>query len=64
MIIDHENHRVLEGREKTTVVAYLKQAKEAGLLAQVSAVTCDMWDAYVIAASEVFGEYVIVTIDR
>ena len=67
MIIDHDNHRVLEvlaNREKTTVVAYLKQAKEEGLLAQVIEVTCDMWDAYVSAAREAFGAQVIVTIDR
>ena len=67
MIIDHDNHRVLEvleNREKTTVVAYLKRAKQEGLLAQVTEVTTDMWDAYVAAAREVFGEQVIVTIDR
>jgi transposase len=67
VIIDHDNHRVLEvleNREKTTVVAYLKQAKEEGLLRQVIEVTTDMWDAYVTAAYEVFGEQVIVTIDR
>ena len=67
MIIDHDNHRVLEvleNREKTTVAAYLKQAKEEGLLAQVTEVTTDMWDAYVTAAYEVFGTQVIVTIDR
>jgi transposase len=67
VIIDHDNHRVLEvleNREKTTVVAYLKQAKQEGLLAQVTEVTTDMWDAYVTAAYEAFGEQVIVTIDR
>ena len=67
MIIDHDNHRVLEvleNREKTTVVAYLKKAKAEGLLAHVIEVTCDMWDAYVSAAREAFGEQVIVTIDR
>jgi transposase len=67
VIIDHDNHRVLEvleNREKTTVVAYLKQAKEEGLLAPVTEVTTDMWDAYVTAAYEVFGTQVIVTIDR
>jgi transposase len=67
VIIDHDNHRVLEvleNREKTTVVAYLKKAKEEGLLAQVTEVTTDMWDAYVTAAYEVFGEQVIVTVDR
>jgi transposase len=67
VIIDHDNHRVLEvleNREKTTVVAYLKKAKAEGLLAHVIEVTCDMWDAYVSAAREAFGEQVIVTIDR
>lgn len=67
MIIDHDNHRVLEvleNREKTTVVAYLTKAKQEGLLAQVTEVTTDMWDAYVTAAYEVFGTQVIVTIDR
>jgi transposase len=67
VIIDHDNHRVLEvleNREKATVVAYLKQAKESGLLAQVTEVTTDMWDAYVSAAYEVFGPQVVVTIDR
>ena len=67
MIIDHDNHRVLEvleNREKTTVVAYLKKAKQEGLLAQVTEVTTDMWDAYVAAAYEVFGAQVVVTIDR
>lgn len=67
MIIDHDNRRVLEvleNREKTTVAGYLKQAKELGLLVHVIEVTCDMWDAYVSAARDVFGEKVIVTIDR
>jgi transposase len=67
VIIDHDNHRVLEvlkNREKTTVVAYLTKAKQEGLLAQVTEVTTDMWDAYVAAAYEVFGEQVVVTIDR
>jgi transposase len=67
VIIDHDNHRVLEvleNREKTTVVAYLAKAKQEGLLAHVTEVTTDMWDAYVAAAYEVFGEQVVVTIDR
>lgn len=67
MIVDHDNHRVvevLENREKATVLAYLQQAKEAGLLAHVEEVTTDMWDAYVEAAREAFGPGVIVTIDR
>lgn len=66
MIVDHDNHRVLEvleNREKATVLAYLKQAKE-GVLAQVEEVTTDMWDGYVTAAKEAFGSQVLVTIDR
>lgn len=67
MIIDHDNQRVLdvlENREKATVVAYLKAGKASGLLASVEEVTTDMWDAYVEAAREVFGESVAITIDR
>lgn len=67
MIIDHDNHRVLEvleNREKTTVIAYLRKAKEEGVLAAVTEVTIDMWDGYDTAAREVFGEQVVVTIDR
>jgi transposase len=67
VIIDHDNHRVLEvleNREKTTVVAYLKKAKQEGVLAAVTEVTIDMWDGYDTAAREVFGDQVVVTIDR
>jgi transposase len=67
VIIDHDNRRVLEvleDREKTTVLAYLQRAKQEGLLAQVEEVTCDMWDGYVAAAREAFGETVTITIDR
>lgn len=67
VIVDHDNHRVLEvleSREKTAVLAYLKQAKDGGLLAAVTEVTIDMWDAYDTAAREVFGPSVKVTIDR
>ena len=59
MIIDHSNRRVLdvlESREKDCIVKYLRQQKEGGLLAAVQEVTCDMWDAYVNAATEVFGK--------
>jgi transposase len=45
-------------------LAYLQKAKQEGLLAHVTEVTTDMWDAYVTAAREAFGEQVIVTIDR
>ena len=67
MIVDHDNQRVLEvleNREKATVLAYLQQAKAAGLLALVEEVTTDMWDAYVEAAREAFGNDVAITIDR
>ena len=55
MIVDHDNQRVLEvleNREKATVLAYLRQAKERGLLVAVKEVTTDMWDAYVEAARD------------
>ncbi len=67
MIVDHDNRcvlDVLENREKATVVAYLNQKKQAGVLANVEEVTTDMWDAYVEAAREVFGPGVRITIDR
>jgi transposase len=55
---------VLANREKATVVAYLSRAKHEGLLAQVQELTTDMWDANVAAAREVFGDEVVITIDR
>jgi transposase len=55
---------VLANREKATVVTYLTRAKHEGLLAQVEEVTTDMWDANVAAAREVFGNDVVITIDR
>jgi len=67
VIVDHDNQRVLEvleSREKAAVFAYLQQAQRAGLLADVEEVTTDMWDAYVEAAREAFGDKVIITIDR
>jgi transposase len=67
VIIDHDNQRVLDvlqNREKATVLAYLRVQKEQGLLAQVEEVTTDMWDAYVAAAKEAFGDQVVITIDR
>ena len=67
MIVDHSNGRVLDilpSRDKESVVQYLRQKKGAGLLASVTEVTCDMWDAYANAATEVFGTSVLVTIDR
>lgn len=67
MIVDHDHKRVLdvlENREKATVLAYLKAGKANGLLACVEEVTTDMWDAYVEASREAFGEGVVITIDR
>ena len=67
MIVDHTNRRVLEvleSREKAAVVKFLQDSKDSGLLAQVTEVTSDMWDGYVAAAREVFGQSVTLTIDR
>jgi transposase len=67
VIIDHTNGRVLdllESRDKDSVIKYLREKKESGLLANVKEVTCDMWDGYVNAALEVFKDGVRVTIDR
>jgi transposase len=67
VIIDHDHQRVLEvleNREKATVLAYLKSRRESGLLAAVEEVTTDIWDAYVEASREAFGEGVAITIDR
>lgn len=67
MLIDHTNGRVLdvlESREKAVVLAWLRAGKQSGLLAELREVTCDMWDAYVEATKEAFGETVHVTIDR
>lgn len=66
MFIDHTNNRVLdvlEGRDKELIVNYLRTHKE-GTLTHLEEVTCDMWDAYANATTEVFGEKVRVTIDR
>ena len=66
MFVDHTNQRVLdvlESRDKELIVNYLRQNK-AGLFANLEEVTCDMWDAYVNAAAEVFGATLRITIDR
>jgi len=66
VLIDHTNCRVLdvlENREKTTVRAYLELHKN-DLFAHLTEATVDMWDAYVEAVHEVFGERVKVTVDR
>jgi transposase len=67
VIVDHDNQcvlEVLENRDKSTVLEYLQKGKHEGLLAQVEEVTTDMWDAYVEAAREAFGNKVAITIDR
>jgi transposase len=67
VIIDHTNRRVLdvlESREKATVVKYFRDGLESGLFAQVREVTTAMWDGYVEASREVFGEGVAIVIDR
>jgi transposase len=67
VLIDHTNRRVLdvlENRDKASIIAYLAAGKASGLFAQLEEVTTDMWDGYVTAVREVFGETVRVTIDR
>lgn len=67
MLIDHTNRRVLdvlENRDKTSISAYLAAGKASGLLAQLEEVTTDMWDGYVTAVRNVFGDTVRMTIDR
>jgi len=67
VLIDHTNHRVLEvleNRDKASIVAYLQAGKASGLFAQLEEVTTDMWDGYVTAVRDVFGDTVRVTIDR
>jgi transposase len=54
---------VLVGRDKDLIVNYLRTNK-GGRFAHLEEVTCDMWDAYVNATAEVFGDKVRVTIDR
>jgi transposase len=67
VLIDRTNRRVLdvlESREKTVVVQWLKAGVSSGLLANLEEVTTDMWDGYVEAVKDVFGARVRITIDR
>lgn len=67
MLIDHTNRRVLdvlESREKDVVLRWMQAGKESGLLASLQEVTTDMWDGYVEATKESFGDGVRITIDR
>src|ERR1700681_3163178 len=67
VIVDHTNERVLEvpkNRTKEAVRDYLQQGRASGLLGELIEVTTDMWDGYVEAVREVFGERVRITIDR
>jgi transposase len=66
VFVDHTNERVLEvveGRDKDLIVKYLRDNNN-GLFAELEEVTTDMWDGYVNAAKEVFGQSFRVTIDR
>jgi transposase len=66
VLIDHTNRRVLdvlESREKAVVLAYL-QGHNEDLFAELCEVTTDMWDGYVAAVREAFGEKVAITVDR
>jgi transposase len=66
VLIDHTNVRVLdvlESREKGAVLAYLQEHK-TDLFAELREVTTDMWDGYVSAVREAFGEKVAITVDR
>ena len=67
MIIDNTNKRVLdilECRDKESLVKYLQEKKESGLLGRLEEATCDMWEGYSNAVTEVFGDKIRVTIDR
>lgn len=67
MLIDQDNARVLdvlENREKTTLAAWLRQARERGLLGELREVTIDMWEGYLLAVQEALGPDVRVVIDR
>lgn len=67
MLIDHSNGRVLEvlkNRDKTTVVAWLKQAKEQSVFAALEEVTLDMYQSYSDAVREVLGPQVRIVVDR
>jgi transposase len=66
VIIDNTNKRVLdilEFRDKESLIQYLRE-KKGGLLASLKETTCDMWEGYANAVTEVFGDGVRVTIDR
>lgn len=67
MLIDHTNARVLEvleNRDKASLVSWLRQAKEQGVLDHLHEVTVDMWELYTQAIQEVLGQQVRVVIDR
>lgn len=46
---------ILPGRSKEKFAAWLKENKENGSLAQVTEVTCDLWEPYREAVREVLG---------
>jgi transposase len=55
---------ILEHRDQATVEASLAKGRDAGLWPQLEEVTIDMWDGYVAAVRNVFGNKVRITIDR
>lgn len=66
-LIDHTNARVLEileHRDKQTVVAWLTEGRDNGLLGSLREVTLDMWGPYADAVREVFGQTVRIVVDR
>ena len=54
---------VLKGREKTTIKAFFHGIPKKKRRT-ISAVCCDMYDGYINAAHEVFGDKVPVVVDR
>lgn len=54
---------VIQGREKATVKTFLSNIPKR-LKQTLKAVCCDMYDGYINAVKEVFGEKVMVVVDR
>lgn len=54
---------VLDGRERTTVEAFLKKIP-VRLKLTVRAVCCDLYEGYINAAKTIFGDHVPIVADR
>lgn len=54
---------VLKGREKTTIEEFFNSIPRKKRKT-IAAVCCDMWDGYISAAQEVFGDTVAIIVDR